>query len=320
MLKIFYKVFNESDFLKESLQSVYPYADEIIVMEYCLDSMRKVILPSRVTDRGLSVDGTTQIIKSFPDPDKKIKYLPVGFIYGGENIPYQMILDLSEVGDYIWVMDGDIVYPKQLCEKIRDWVNGGTYSCIWIPERVFYHDLWHEKHLFFAHHQRIFRNPSVQAFYFPRCFEVHWIDVYEGVTDKGLYFYGRDAEYEQHGKRFNSKYCDPQIDGFAFHYAYVRGIQRTLEKLLWQYNMIDRRWDNAVERTACKKFGRDPLEFKIMTHDYFLNHEPEHRRRFNGKHPDVMFNNKWMDYYWDEKSIKTSYDEARKLVGDVGRC
>lgn len=317
-LTVFYKVFNEADFLRESLQSVYDYADKIVVFEYCLESMHRIIRPDRVTKRGLSVDGTTEIIKDFPDPDKKIVYCPAGFIYGAETIPYQMIVDTAEVGEYVWVVDGDIVYPDLLCKKIRTLVDTGDLENIWVPERVFYHDMFTEKTDWLLFHQRVFRNPP-RAFYFPRCFEVHWM-----AREKEIRAFCRDDEYvlnysDLEDKTLRGYTCDVEAGEVASHYAYVRGVQRTLEKLLWQYEMIDRRWDSP-EREACFTHARDPLEFKLKTHDFFLAHEPEHRAKWHGGQPAVMNGNKWMDYRWDDKPISITYDEARQLVGEVGKC
>lgn len=318
-LTIFYKVFNEADFLYESLESVYDYADKIVVFEYCLESMRRVIRPDRVTERGLSVDDTTEIIRDFPDPDHKIEYCPVGFIYGAESIPYQMIVDMAEVGEYIWVMDGDIVYPAVLCRKIRELVDRAEVDVIWVPERVFYHDVYTEKTDWLLFHQRVFRKPNTSCFYFPRCFEVHWM-----AREKEIRAFCHDDEYVLNDRAleenvFRGYTCSVDAGEFAFHYAYVRDVQRTLEKLLWQYEMIDRKWDSP-EREACFMHGRDALEFKLKTHDYFLAHEPRNRSKWNGGHPSVMRDNKWLQYKWDGKPIAISYDEARKLVGELGKC
>jgi len=325
-LTVFYKVFNEADFLEESLKSIYPYCDKIVVLEYCLESMRKVIRKDRVTSLGLSVDGTTEIIKNFPDPDHKIDYRPVGFIPGEESIPYQMIVDLADVGDYIWVVDGDIVYSPLLAKNIRQWVDSGEYEVLWVPERVFFHDLHHEQHNFFTHHQRVFKKISPHSFYFPGCFEVHWIEEHKGITAKGLSSYSRDSlcvyqgGYEQNHP---AKLIDERDEGFAYHYALVRDNQRILEKVLWQYAMIEKRWDNSPERDVCRRHGKDPLEFKLNTHIWFKAHQPDLGmmvKRWAGRHPDVMYNNPWMDVKWDEKPVKLSYKEARALIGDPGVC
>ncbi len=317
-LTVFYKVFNEADFMEASLKSVYDYADKIVIFEYCLESMHRIIRPDRVTDRGLSVDGTTEIIRDFPDPDNKIEYCPAGFLYGAESIPYQMIVDTAVVGEYIWVIDGDIVIPEKLAKNIRRWVDQGEYDVLWVPERVFYHDLYHEKTLFFSHHQRVFRKPHARCFYFPACFEVQWM-VTDAITDKAVRCLKREDKFEWDGHLFKSKMVDADTEGFGFHYALVRDTQRILEKLLWQYEMIDRRWGNLGEQGGCLNF-KDVLEFKINTHDWFLNHEPQHREAFTGKHPKAMKGNPWMDKRWDELQIKITYDEARALIGNPGAC
>jgi len=324
-LTVFYKVFNEADFLWESLKSIYEFADKIVVFEYCLESMRRIILPDRVTEHGLSVDGTTEIIQDFPDPDKKIVYYPAGFIYGGESIPYQMIVDTAEVGEYIWVLDGDIVYPKNLCKKIRHWVDSDNFDAIWIPERVFYHDLYHEKTLWLKFHQRIFKKPHWRCFYFPACYEFHWL-VNDGHTDKALRWISRDEDFEPgvpgniwDGKQYINRRVDPEKDGFSYHYCLVRDTQRILEKMLWQYEMIDRRWKTESEQKCCVNY-RDPLEFKLKTHSYFLAHEPQDRAPWTKGHPRVMKHNKWIQHRWNEEPMDITYDEARQMIGDPGAC
>lgn len=317
MVTAFYKVFNEADFLKESLTNIYPFVDKIVILEYCLESMRKVILPDRATIHGLSVDGTTEIIKKFPDPENKIEHRPIGFIPCAESVPYQMIVDSIDVGDYAWVIDGDIVYDTDFAEKIKSWIDSDKYDCIWVPEVVFFHDFWHEKHLFFAHHQRVFKKKSKLSFYYPGCFEVHWLDK---DSDKP-YRYIRKSEgdpMEYKGKLLEELTIQ-RDEGFAFHYALVRNTQRILEKLLWQYEMIDRVWQNEPARNACNLF-RNPLEFKINTHDWFLAHEPQYLTKWESEHPAVMKGNKWYKYHWDEKPINISYAQARKLVNWEGIC
>ena len=318
MVTAFYKVFNEADFLKESLTNIYPFVDRIVMMEYCFESMRQVILPDRVTSRGLSVDGTTEIIKKFPDPDKKIEHWDIGFLNCGEEVPYQMVVDGIDVGDFAWVIDGDIVYDTWFAEKIKYWIDSDLYDCIWIPERVFYHDFWHEKHAWYFEHQRVFRKQSKYSFYFPNNWEVNWIDPVTRV----VYNYIRNPEKPEHitfnGKLMNYRFCNKETE-FAYHYAFVKTIQRTLEKMLWQYNMIDYKWNNERERNSCKMF-HDPLEFKINTHDYFLNHEQFSIAKFDKSQPSIMKNNKWYKYRWDEQPIQISYEKALKLVKWEGIC
>lgn len=317
MITVFYKVFNEADFLNESLTTIYPYADKIVILEYCLESMRKVVLNSRVTDRGLSTDGTTGIIKKFPDPDNKIEYRPLGFFWGGENQIYQYMIDDISVGDYMWVIDGDIVYSPDFAKQTKEWIDSGRYDCIWIPEPVFWHDFNHTKKNFFYHHQRVLKKQSDQSFYFAGTFEVKWA-VHPGWR---VCMYNRPPEeqFEYNGHKLTYKFCDARKREFAYHYGYVKSVQRILEKLLWQYEMIDHRWDNVGAREHCSKF-RNPLDFKLQTQDWFTASETENYQVWNLGHPEVMKHNKWSEYRWNEKPLVLDYDEACKLVKWVGEC
>lgn len=62
-----YKVFNDAEFLKESLESIYPYVDCIDIMEGSVKLRR-----GEGTE---STDGTIEIIKEFPDPECKIRLI-----------------------------------------------------------------------------------------------------------------------------------------------------------------------------------------------------------------------------------------------------
>ncbi len=318
MVTAFYKVFNEADFLNESLTTIYPYADKIVILEYCLESMRKIVLDSRVTDRGLSTDGTTQIIRDFPDPDHKIEHRPMGFVWGGENLIYQYMIDDINVGDYMWVIDGDIVYPPEFAKQIKDWCDNNTYDVIWLCEHVFWHDLSHIKKNFFVHHQRVLKKQRQETFYFAGLFEAKW------VWDPGwrIAFYQREEnleEYPYEDKKYNRKVCDESKGEFAYHYSYVRTVQRVLEKVLWQYNMIDYKWGGLPARQHCMNF-KNPLDFKLNTMDWFTAGEPQHYERWDRGHPEIMKNNKWAKYCWDEKPINVSYEECLKMIKSVGVC
>jgi hypothetical protein len=168
----------------------------------------------------------------------------------------------------------------------------------------------------------VFRNPHKLAFYFPGCFEVHWFGKIPEGTEKDPRWYKREKIFRWGDKEYHSKVCDDVEDGFAYHYALVRDNQRMLEKLLWQYEMIERRWDNPSEREVCSQF-KNPLEFKLQTHVWFLAHQPDLGyvvERWAGRQPDVMSKNKWMQQPWDESPVDLTYEEALALVGYPGAC
>jgi len=60
-----YKVINENLWLKTSIDSIYPFVDKVVIVEGC-DAFMKQAIGERVTEEGLSVDGTTEMIRSYP--------------------------------------------------------------------------------------------------------------------------------------------------------------------------------------------------------------------------------------------------------------
>lgn len=315
MVTLFYKVFNEADFLKVSLDSIYHHVDKIMILEYCLQSMRDIILDDRIGNRGQSVDGTVEIIENYPDPEHKIDYRSLGVLPCDEEVPYQIIVDNIEIGDYAWVIDGDIVYPEPFARKLKAVVDSNSYDVIWVPEIVFWHDLSHIKSNYTTHHQRIFRKQTNLSFYCPGSFEVWWYD-----QEVGLFGYRRPPSKQLYykNKLLTAKWCDEARDGFAYHYSYTRSLQKILEKLLWQYNMIDRKWDNVPARNHASEF-QDPLDFKLKTMDWFTNKEfKENIKSWTLGHPKTMEGNKWFDVEWDEQPTIIPYDEARKLIKNTG--
>ena len=142
----------------------------------------------------------------------------------------------------------------------------------------------------------------------------------EAWAGKEWRWYGREPVCDWgNGEVYKTYTCDVEAGEIAHHYAVVRSHQRNLEKFLWQYEMIDKRW-NSGARGVCREFGTDALEFKLKTHHYFLNHEQHSLAKYDGEHPEAMVGNKWMDYTWDWKPINMSYEEARKLVGEPSKC
>lgn len=68
-------VLNEEEYLEKNLKQHYEHADRIVIVE----GADRNYPAHSVTDDGLSTDKTRQIIQDFPDPDRKIKYVPYGW-------------------------------------------------------------------------------------------------------------------------------------------------------------------------------------------------------------------------------------------------
>jgi hypothetical protein len=101
-------VFNGDYVLKENLESIYPFAEKIVISEGPVKHYQ---------NKGFkkSTDKTIEIIKNFPDPENKIT-----LIHGpwaskdamcSAQTPYLK-------GDYVWHVDSDELYKKEDMERI----------------------------------------------------------------------------------------------------------------------------------------------------------------------------------------------------------
>ena len=68
-------VLNESEYIWANLCQHYEFADKIVIVEGADPLYPK----ERVTGKGLSMDATAQLVRDFPDPDKKIVFVQHGF-------------------------------------------------------------------------------------------------------------------------------------------------------------------------------------------------------------------------------------------------
>jgi glycosyltransferase involved in cell wall biosynthesis len=89
---------NEDCFMWFALMSILPYADKILI-----------------TDTG-SMDNTIEIIKSIHDPKIVLTQQKVGSPTDISNVRQKQI-DETET-DWIWVVDGDEIYPRKTCDEI----------------------------------------------------------------------------------------------------------------------------------------------------------------------------------------------------------
>ena len=123
-------VFNGDFVLKECLESVYPYATQILISEG----------PVRYwQDQGYttSTDRTNEILDNFPDPDNKIIFVHGQFEEKDEEcrayMPY-----LREDIDYIWNLDSDEIYKPEDIEKIIKILEEEQYTSVGVRSCSFY--------------------------------------------------------------------------------------------------------------------------------------------------------------------------------------
>ena len=103
-------VLNGMPFIEAALKSIYDFAHEIIIVE---GTVEKCIFAAN--QDGSSTDGTIKFIRSFPDPQNKIKLIQGKW---PEKCEMQnKALDMCS-GDYIWLVDSDEVWRKKDIKEI----------------------------------------------------------------------------------------------------------------------------------------------------------------------------------------------------------
>ena len=112
-------VFNGDHVLKENLESLYPFAHQIIITEGPVDHYRKLGYTT-------STDDTVNIIKSFPDPENKITLIQGQWLEKDEMCnAYAAHL----TGDYVWHIDCDELYKPKDMKKVVDYLEANQNSC-----------------------------------------------------------------------------------------------------------------------------------------------------------------------------------------------
>ena len=123
-------VFNGDFVLKECLESVYPYATQILISEG----------PVRYwQDQGhtTSTDKTNEIIDNFPDPENKITVVHGQFEEKDEECRAYMPYMRDDI-DYIWNLDSDEIYKSEDIEKIINILEEEKYTSVGVRSCSFY--------------------------------------------------------------------------------------------------------------------------------------------------------------------------------------
>ena len=112
-------VFNGDFVLKENLETIYPYAHEIVISEGPVMHYQKM-------GHTVSTDKTVDIIKNFPDPENKIKLIQG--VWANKNDMCHAFL-AKMTGEYVWHVDSDEIYRPEDIEKVLDYLDKNKDSC-----------------------------------------------------------------------------------------------------------------------------------------------------------------------------------------------
>lgn len=121
----------EGDYVLEScLESVYPYASQILISEGPVKFWQE-------RGRTTSEDDTNKILKNFPDPENKITVVHGQFSEKDDQCNAYMA-HLNDDIDYVWNLDSDEVYKKSDIEKIIDILEKEKYSSVSVRSASFF--------------------------------------------------------------------------------------------------------------------------------------------------------------------------------------
>lgn len=103
-------VLDGNNTLEESLKTIYPYAEQILIAEGPVQFWQ---------ERGvvMSTDGTNEMIDNFPDPDNKIKIVHSQYKEKLEQSNAYMEFLHDDI-DYLWNLDSDQVFKPQDIEQV----------------------------------------------------------------------------------------------------------------------------------------------------------------------------------------------------------
>ena len=123
-------VFEGDYVLKECLDQVYPYAEQILISEGPVEYWQR-------EGRTTSLDNTNKILDEFPDPLNKIKIIHGQFTEKDDQCKSYMQYINDDI-DYIWNLDSDEVYKSEDIEKIIEVLKLENPTSVGVRSCTFY--------------------------------------------------------------------------------------------------------------------------------------------------------------------------------------
>ncbi len=123
-------VFEGDYVLKQCLEQVYPFAEQILIAEGPVSYWQR-------QGRTTSLDDTNKILDEFPDPDNKIKIVHGQYSEKDEQCKAYME-HINDDIDYIWNLDSDEVYTTEDLEKIVAFLKEDNPTSVGLRSCSFY--------------------------------------------------------------------------------------------------------------------------------------------------------------------------------------
>lgn len=128
-------VFNSDFVLKQVIESIYPFMNQILISEGCVQYWKEKGFTT-------STDKTNEILSKIKDPQKKIKIVHGTYAEKTEQANAVMHLVQPDT-DYIWNVDGDEVFKPGDITKIIAHLKTGNYTSVGFKSITFYGGFTH---------------------------------------------------------------------------------------------------------------------------------------------------------------------------------
>jgi hypothetical protein len=312
-------VFEGDYVLRECLESVYPYAKQILISEGPVKYWQ---------DRGktTSSDATNKILESFPDPDNKIKIVHGQFEEKDDQCKAYLKFIDDDI-DYIWNLDSDEVYKSSDIEKIIKILEEEKYTSVGVKSCSFYGGF-----------DRVIGGFEEKTDNFLRIFKFYkgatWlthrpptIQPPPGTAELPKKHLDSDTLYEKHGVQM-------------YHYSYVFPSQvynkiQYYKAKVSRDNCIDNYFENVFLRWMNSKNDEDKFyvesqylgvhEFKphvrgeSFTKQFFGSHPPSIQKSLQSMNHrienELKFHNDNLNLCWlNKESYSKMLDGARGLI------
>jgi hypothetical protein len=275
---------NEEDYLYYCLKSFYNVVDKIILVEGAEYSYHFA-----ANSEGLSIDKMPDVIKNFPDEQKKIKWIRKGFVEHQVELRSECLKHVDLDTNILFSPDADEIYDE---DELRE-----AFKYLMAHEQI---------------HRLIFNH----IMFIEDFFHVRYELDRDGIANCWMstvrsYRYFPDSAFTENGILISLK--DGYIDAHFhlasnYHFGWMRQEERLIKKCLW-----------TIKRHLHRKTG-DYTDLKDLTDDEVvewikvnMNPVAKDKRfsvyRYVGKYPKVL-----LECILDKKAIGWKEADDKEFI------